>query len=341
MRETTELIMRACNASTDFELNNSYLKKQYILKNIELVKSANKKFREIQGSFGTGYPFYALTPDQSNTIPIIGEQIRYNNELVQKVLQDAATNNKYIEWKCAHCLSEKGNQLPDLKQICKPCPQVDDQIKPRKVLNRLPDLDHFFVAKSEDVPAIANMLEKFFKQQNLHTSDVDPIQTIYDVLEIADDLKHGRMPSKNLPLDAHIIDYQTLYSLICQTPDMLDYANRHNQAPYLPIHPISLRKTWQKDDTAYNFVWDYLASFTAYNFEPKLQQALSETRYYIATKYSFNQIYDFLLKAAPEPQQRRYKSTPKLAEILKERIESWKNPEELIYTHIPPIQMEL
>ena len=30
--------------------------------------------------------------------------------------------------------------MPDLKRICKPCPQVKDSIKPRKVINRLPDV---------------------------------------------------------------------------------------------------------------------------------------------------------------------------------------------------------
>lgn len=131
-----ELVTKTEVASTDFEKNNTELKRKYLVWNIEafnciaLAVSANK------GSFGTGYPFYALDKDLKGDLPIIQEQIRYNRELVR----DGEPFQKSI-WLCESCLKTKYSEMPDLKKICKPCPNMNDKLKPRKIINRLPDLD--------------------------------------------------------------------------------------------------------------------------------------------------------------------------------------------------------
>jgi hypothetical protein len=57
--------------------------------------------------------------------------------------------------------------------------------------------------------------------------------------------------------------------------------------------------------------------------DPKIQQALNETRREIAKKYSLDQLYQFLLQTGPDCVARRHK-TPELKEAFAKRIESWK-----------------
>ena len=48
------------NISTQYELINSELKRKYLIFNINLINTIMQSIDGYQGSFGTGYPFYAL-----------------------------------------------------------------------------------------------------------------------------------------------------------------------------------------------------------------------------------------------------------------------------------------
>ena len=74
------------------------------------------------------------------------------------------------------------------------------------------------------------------------------------------------VPKIFLPIDAHIMEQSKLEELISQVPDELRLTKLEGRKPYLPIRPKSLRKKWQYDDEAYNFIYDYLSAFTAFNF---------------------------------------------------------------------------
>ena len=105
--------------------------------------------------FGTGYPFYVLDSNLEGQLPIIKEQLRYNNELYKE--------SKYVQqWLCEECLKLNSKQMPDLKQICKPCPQVKDSIKPRKVVNRLPDIDMWMICGDDKVKSACKQLQEVF-----------------------------------------------------------------------------------------------------------------------------------------------------------------------------------
>jgi len=54
---------KVVNISTESENNNTELKKDYIIKNIKLYNSVVGNLDICRGSFGTGYPFYALNKD--------------------------------------------------------------------------------------------------------------------------------------------------------------------------------------------------------------------------------------------------------------------------------------
>jgi len=304
--------------SSEFEQNNGDLKRRYFIKNIQLYNSIAAKVTGTCGSFGTGYPFYALTKDLNGQLPVIKEQIRYNSELASEV-----EKSKYTTWSCAACLTQNYSIMPDLKQICKPCPNMDDALKPRKIINRLPDLDMWLVCDDYYIESAKKQLIELFRANNLQSSDINPIQTIFDISEINDDLKENRMPNKPLPLDAHIIDYSTFYSLIEQVPFVLKRAAINNEIPYLPIHPLSYRKKWQYDDVAYNFIHDYLSSLTEFNFKEDLKQILYETRNIVAKCYSIEQLYYYLLATGPECVRRRHK-TLVLEDRFKERINLWR-----------------
>lgn len=310
-------------ASNNYENNNSDLKRKYLIRNISAFNYIVSLINVNQGSFGTGYPFYALEKNLTGQLPIIEEQIRYNNELLKQ-----AQGSKRTIWTCRGCLSNNYRNMPDLKQVCKPCPNMDNELKPRKVINRLPDVDMWMICKDGHVEEAENKLAILLNKYNIHTSDVDPVQTIRDIEEITQDIKNGIMPEKFLPIDAHIIEYSTIKDLIEKVPIILEQASRDNQNPYLPIQPKSYRKTWQYDDEAYNFIYDFLASFTEFEFVTSLDKVLRDTRNIVATTYSPNELYTFFLQAGTESSKRRNKTTALVKTFFK-RIESWKTEKDL------------
>lgn len=308
----------AALASSKFEKNNTDLKRRYLLKNIELINKVMSCTPGYCGSFGTGYPFYVLDSNLEGELPIISEQLRYNKELINESKKTGAT-----DWVCAKCLLTRGDEMPDLKQICKPCPRIKDTIKPRKVINRLPDIDMWMVCADRYFELAQIVLSQSFDKLGMHTSDVNPVQTIYDIQEIADDLEKGNMPQKLLPLDIHIIPYSQLSKLLDEIPFVLESFKETEEVPYLPIHPVSLRKTWQYDDTAYNFVLDYMYSLTPFNFEEKILRKLNFSRKIIGSLYTEEELRELLNRVSSDSVKRRFENNS-LKKSYDRRIQSWK-----------------
>lgn len=319
MAKNINFCVKTANISTDFEITNTELKRQYLLANINKYHEITSQITSNKGTFGTGYPFYALGTNLEGTLPIINEQLRYNNELIS-----AVAGCSYTSWTCAHCLKENSTKMPDLKTICKPCTNMDDALKPRKLINRLPDIDLWIICPKDKVEKTKIQLVELFKKQNMIPSDIDPVHTIEEVEEIVDNLKKNIMPTKWLPLDTHIIDYETFIELINKLPQILIETKKKGKIPYLPIHPYSLRKQWQQDDEPYNFVQDFLLSLTDFGFEPTLKGVLEETRKIIAKTYTIEELYEIMLSSGPESVVRR-QQTKQLQSCFQERIKSWKN----------------
>lgn len=318
MEKKIDFCIETARISSEFEKTNTELKRLYLLENIKKYHEITSQIQSNLGTFGTGYPFYVLGKHLEGTLPVIDEQLRYNDELIS-----AATGCKYANWTCAYCLGENGITMPDLKTICKPCPNMDDSLKPRKLINRLPDIDLWIICAKDKIEETKEQLQWLFYSQGMIPSDIDPVHTIEEVGEITEDLKNGKMPSKWLPLDTHIIDYETFYSLIEQLPEIIKKAKETGKIPYLPIHPFSLRKKWQQDDEPYNFVQDFLLSLTDYNFEQNLKVALEKTREILSKTYTIDELYEIMLSCGPESVVRRQK-TKQLELCFRERIQSWK-----------------
>lgn len=318
-KETIESITRRVEGvSTDFEKTNTDLKRRYLLWNIESFKIIASKVTGSKGSFGTGYPFYALDENMEGTLPIIGEQIRYNRQLVK----DGIPVQKSI-WQCKSCLEEKYSTMPDLKKICKPCPNMLDSLKPRKIINRLPDMDLWIVCEDGGIEKAQEEMTKLLSSIGMCSSDINPISSIGDVERIATMLKEGKMPNAFLPIDAHIIEYSTIKSLIEKVPDELSKAKETGAVPYLPIQPKSYRKNWQYDDEAYNYIYDYLSAFTPFDFSEELQQTLDESRKKVISEHTPEQLFDFLLASATKANFRRFQSI-ELEECFMKKVVRWK-----------------
>ena len=317
-----EFILQVTRAANAYEESNTDLKKEYIRKNIEIFNKIILSVPGNCGSFGTGYPFYALRSDFDGELPIISEQIRYDQELL-----DIAKKSKRTIWGCRGCLTRNYDKMPDLKQRCKPCTSMDDGLKPRKVINRLPDIDMWLVCADGHVQDAEQILSRLFSKYGLKPSDIDPVQTIKDVKSIAESLERNEMPKVLLPLDAHIIEYAKLRELIQKVPKEIDSSIESGSVPYLSIYPKSYRKTWQFDDMEYNFVHDFLLSFTDFNFTETLGYDLSNSRRQIAQKYTDAELYEILQGIQGDSTKRRFKSAPSLAELYMKRMDSWRRIE--------------
>lgn len=316
-----EITQRVEKSSTNFEKTNTDLKRKYLLWNIEAFNIVASKISANKGTFGTGYPFYALDENLEGKLPIIEEQIRYNRQLVR----NGETVQKSI-WECKRCLEEKYASMPDLKRICKPCLNMLNELKPRKIINRLPDIDMWIVCEDGKVEEVEEQLKKLLESFNMQPSDIDPFSSIENVEEISKALEEGRVPKRFLPMDVHIMEYSKMEELIKEVPKVLREANQEEKIPYLPIHPKSYRKTWQYDDEAYNFIYDYLSAFTPFNFEKGLQTTLDDSRKQVISENTKEELLDFLLKSATKANFRRFQSL-ELENIFLKKVENWEKPE--------------
>lgn len=165
-------------------------------------------------------------------------------------------------------------------------------------------------------------LTKLLEQHEIHTSDVDPLKTIKDIVEIAQNIKDGIMPKKFLPMDCHIMEYSKMQALISQVPSTLQKAKATRRIPYLPIHPKSYRKTWQYDDEAYNFIYDFLSAFTPFNLPQGLEQQLQASRKTVINAFTPAELYRFLMQSATEANRRRFEE-PELINNFFKRVEEW------------------
>lgn len=314
-----EITKEVSGSSDTFEKTNNELKRKYILLNIEAFNLIAKSVSGFKGSFGTGYPFYVLDENLKGKFLIIMEQLRYNRQLID----DGNPMHQSI-YKCKQCLDERKRAMPDLKLICKPCPKTIDKLKPRKLINRLPDLDMWFICEDGKIEEAEVELARRLKITGMRTSDVDPFKTIDEVNEIAKDLEKGKNPKKYLPIDTHIIEYSVIKDLIEKVPKELSRAKKADELPYLPIFPVSYRKKWQNDDEAYNYIYDFLSAFTPFNIPDELRETLEMSRKIVAETFTNEELYNFVLASATPANKRRFIELP-LEEIFENKMDVWRN----------------
>lgn len=312
-KDTLKIVEGVARLSSMYELQNTELKKAYTQQEMQQIKNVFELSKYYKGTFGTGYPFYAVGEDMTYDLPVILEQLRYNNELIEQCRkQDTRL------WACLNCLEENVDDFPNLKIYCKPCADLSNELKPRKVINRMPDLDIWCVAEKRTTKKICGELSSLLENTTLTTSDVDPLQTFEDFKEIVLAMQSGKMPTKHLPLDIHVVEEGILNNLIEKVPDSINTGNLE-----LSIYPYSLRKTWDYESEGYNFVHDFLVSFSDLGLPKKTQKKLYESRKKLAERYSPEELYAVLMEIASDSTKRRYE-TEQLQEVFKEKVKKWK-----------------
>ena len=319
-------IQRVIEASNKYENANTTLKKLYLKEYIELFNNIMKKVPGYKGSFGMGYPFYALDKNFEGKLPIVNEQLRYNYELSKSFSDYKKDRDLPLDfdiWKCEDCLREQIYNMPNLKSVCNRCPNMSKNLRPRKLINRLPDMDFAVIIEDEKMDEAKDIIKEQLFDYGIFPSDIDPLKTIDDVYEIAEDLSNDLTPRKLIPADVHLVSYDENLELQDKVVSVIDNAISEGEIPYIPILPLSLRMTWQYDDDACNYIHDFIYALTEYNFDERTLESLKKARRELISEYKVEELEEIALLTGADCVARRHE-TPALKQVFRKRMESWR-----------------
>lgn len=261
-----------------------------------------------QGSFGTGYPFYARRED--STVVPIDEVDRYIGEY-ELAAQDA--RRRLIgSWACTSCQGEK--ELPDLKVYCKPCGVVP--LKPRDMFKALPDLD-FWAITDDITPEYLSTLQSNLHHAGFFQSDLNIGRSLQDTQRAMSLIGQGVMPQERLPIDVHVVSSFELLEALSGVRDIVQsYDKVDPKEASVPISPTSLHVVWTSQDTPYNFLGDYLFSFTPSEISEEVSEAIEQTNSLIHRMLSVQDVYDIV---SQNPKVKRILDTSEVRAILNSR----------------------
>lgn len=72
----------------------------------------------------------------------------------------------------------------------------------------------------------------------------------------------------------------------------------------------------------YNFIYDFLSSFTPFFCDSDIMSVLGDSREKVARDFTNDELFKFLYAAATEANKRRFESKS-LRRVFNERIETW------------------
>lgn len=73
----------------------------------------------------------------------------------------------------------------------------------------------------------------------------------------------------------------------------------------------------------YNFIYDFLSSFTPFFCDSDIMGVLGDSREKVARDFSNDELFKFLYAVATEANKRRFESKS-LRRVFNERIETWR-----------------
>lgn len=273
-----------------------------IVKEIQDINKSVQAIPGFKGSFGLGYPFYAMNDlsDSVEEVPAINDFIEQSQSLVRQSRDFAGE-----VWPCAGC--QETRHLPDLKSQCKPCNDV--LFKPRDLFKALPDID---VVNVFDAPTCETelQLQDVLQKMNLLQSDSD-IRGTY--LRTMGTLQQNN-PSK-LPIDAHIWSLAS-FEACCG-------ALRENPA-YVENQIISRSLHTRWEDNQINFWFDFIFSLTEIGeIDAVLKGTVDETRRTLVQSLGKDEIKRLVGRVSARG--KAILDDPKMEQIFDERISSWQN----------------
>jgi hypothetical protein len=304
----TELI-ETLDLARQFNADQSLIKGDYLRAQFDSFAEAASWMPGYQGVFGTGYPFYAERED--GTVVAIDEIDRFVGTIRDKAASDEMRG--VGAWVCGAC--QVATEHRDLKERCRPC--VDTTLKPRDVFKALPDLD-FWVIVDENNPYIEGLLQTYMQRAGFQQSDADIYYSIKDTKSVLEGLQQGEQPEKRLPIDLHVITVSQLKQALTGVQDAVKTGDM-----YVPIAPRSLHVVWETVDEPYDFMKDFIFSFTPKDIaHEELGEMITETRK-LVLQHIGPKLAEEVVKSA-HPKERRQLGTPELGKLLLDRIESWK-----------------
>lgn len=275
----------------------------YLKKEASDVAQTISSVNGFQSVFFTGFPFYALNPDQ--TLINVSEIDSFLEKTKKLIIEDSIQNPS--GWRCPSC--QKENNLPDLKQICKPCDRVS--LKPRIFFSALPDLD---VTVLVDNPKNETEIElkKILGNLGYAQSDFDIYCSAIRTSNILAELKNGKTPEEKLLIDLHIWSKSDFDN--CLKKMNLGETN-------IQIPTRSLHMDWEDDEL--NFWFDFVFSLTPSHIASStLEKDINQTRKNFSARYSKSEIIEIIETMSPRAQ--RLIKCDEIKNILLQKIDSWK-----------------
>lgn len=306
-----ERLSRLLEATIVFNEDESPEKGAYFDAQFELFDTIMSAKDGVIGTFGTGYPFYARKDDGG--VHAIEEVSRFVESIRQDLNNDRA--RQFGRWPCHLC--DMANDLPDFKKFCKPCDDVD--FKPRDLFKALPDLDYWIVVDDMDeasIDALQQTSTDALREAGFYTSDSNIDKAVNKTMNAVQPDAAGRYnPRFMLPVDTHMVTKSTLIDCLEATPDAI------TSSAFVPIAPFSLRKDWGGTDNGYDFIKDFLFSFTENSFkDSELTNKLVEARQAAYAVVHSNPA-DYV--AARASKEKRQLETAGVRDCLEKRISSW------------------
>lgn len=292
----------------EFNEDESDSRGEYLSKQFEDFQEIVSRIPGSIGIFGTGHPFYA-TKETGAIVPI-EEVNRYIETYKNTALEEARKN--IGPWVCTICQTEKS--LPDLKEFCKPCNKV--VLRPRDIFKALPDLDFWAIADSNN-PEYLSTLQSNLHRAGFFQSDVNIARSIQDTNTVMDTLARGYIPKERFPIDVHVITAENFHNALSGVRDKINlYGKNKEESLFVPISPMSLHVVWESTDKPYDFMKDYLFSFTPGKVSDLLASDIRHTDEIVRKFLDQDDIYSIVARHKKEERQLQ---TPDVRKILENR----------------------
>jgi len=292
--EVLELSKDAFNQSNKFA--------NYIEKEIAIVSGILKKELgpSYSGSFGVGYPFYAKNESEFFKVDEI-------NNFITKSIQEAGDKNKNIEnWICPGCQNK--NKLTDLISVCSNCMLVGEEIKPRKILATIPDLDILVILKEVD-QTILEKVEDILHSKDYKQSDISIKDSFRNTKKVLEDLKNNKEPVSKLPIDLHVLT----------DSQFKEIASRIAEGEKSRIKCPALHMTWENHDLQ---IWfDFVFSMKEIDLTPELREVLLKSRKMVKEYWGEDNLVDAIKNYYPRIQ--RIFETKEVEIALRNKIKTW------------------
>jgi len=249
---------------------------------------------------GWGYPFYAKNKEGFFKVDEI------NNFITGGIQNISQKNVKTKNWICPGCQTK--NKLTDLISVCKNCSLVGEEIKPRKILATIPDLDMLLILKDVN-EAILEKVKNILHFTGYKQSDISIKDSFRNTKKVLEDLKNNKESTSKLPVDLHVLTYTQFIDIISQI----------TKGEKSRIKCPALHMIWEKHDLQ---IWfDFVFSMQEIDVTPELREVLLKSRKELKGYWGEDKLVDAIKNYYPRIQ--RIFQTKEVEIALRDKIKKW------------------